>query len=576
MPLFFSLSSKQRVAIARGVMTAAGIFCATVLLLLFFSWTQARRVAQMPNPALAELASAIQRNPQNSSLIRQARELDLLMRQAFFSAAVFRRRGAWLLLAGALVFLLAAHFSKTGLPLPDFSCSPPQESPMARGRARLAVTFMFAVLVLVAVDLIRRQTRFSVVKPPDAAKKILPDPRIPAETRPEVKASVPVVMADQVWPGFRGLNGNGNTDIRQLPTVWNGKTGVGIRWRTHVPLSGFSSPVVWGENIFLTGADARTRKIFCYALKDGALRWSYSADGIPGSPNTPPEVTRDTGYAAPTPATDGKRVFALFATGDIVCVDFAGRRQWARNLGVPENHYGHASSLLYANGRLLIQYDHGGGARLLALDPETGKTRWQTRREVDTSWASPLMVPGTPPLVILNASPLVTAYNALNGRQVWQTDCMSGEVAPSPASDGTRVFVVNEYAILAALDLQNGKVIWQTDEDLAEVSSPLVRQGLLFVATSTGILSCYAADSGTRHWQKKFKTGFYASPLGAGERIYLTERSGVTHVLACSATFREIASSPLNEPVVCTPAIVQNALIIRGTKNLYRISPPDK
>ena len=128
-------------------------------------------------------------------------------------------------------------------------------------------------------------------------------------------------------------------------------------WKNKVPLKGFSSPIVWQDKLFVTGGDKKKREIYCYDANNGKLLWRHNVTGISGSPVKPPKVTSDTGYAASTPATDGHRVFAIFATGDLVCTDFEGKRIWAKNLGVPENPYGYSSSLLTTPDKLIVQYD---------------------------------------------------------------------------------------------------------------------------------------------------------------------------------------------------------------------------
>ena len=140
-----------------------------------------------------------------------------------------------------------------------------------------------------------------------------------------------------------------------------------------------SSPIVWEGRIFLTGADDESRQLYCVDADSGKLLWQHDVDGVPGSPDSGklPEVLDQAGFAAPTPTTDGKYVAAVFATGELVCVDTQGKRNWIRHLGVPNNHYGHASSLLCHEDLLFVQYDQKENSQLLAFNLASGKPVWQ-------------------------------------------------------------------------------------------------------------------------------------------------------------------------------------------------------
>ena len=140
--------------------------------------------------------------------------------------------------------------------------------------------------------------------------------------------------------------GQGVSYHKNIPIEWDGAAGTNIVWKSAIPKEGFNSPVIWGDKIFIAGADAASREVYCYNRADGKLLWTGKADNIPGSPSAMPKVTEDTGLSAPTLTTDGKRVFAIFATGDVIAFDMNGKRVWAKNLGVPDNHYGHSSSLI--------------------------------------------------------------------------------------------------------------------------------------------------------------------------------------------------------------------------------------
>ena len=248
--------------------------------------------------------------------------------------------------------------------------------------------------------------------------------------------------------------------------------------------------------------------------KKRILSGRQELNDIPGTPAKRPKVTDDTGYAAPTMTTDGTRVYVIFATGDVACLDFSGQRIWVKNIGVPDNHYGHSSSLILYQNLLLIQYDHNEAKNLIALQKTTGDQVYNTVRNDQISWSSPVLIDtGERTEVILNANPHVTAYDPASGKELWRVDCMYGEVAPSPAYTDEMVFAVNEFAILAAIKLGEKPVMaWEYDEELSEVSSPVANSDILILATSSGVVSCFEPKSGALFWTQEFDDGFYSSP----------------------------------------------------------------
>ena len=172
--------------------------------------------------------------------------------------------------------------------------------------------------------------------------------------------------------GFRGNNSGAFSAARGIPTKWNLATGDNIEWKSEIPKKGYNSPVINGSRIFLTGADEQARELYCYDLFTGKMLWTLAATGIPGSPAQMPKTTDDTGLAASTVATNGKFVCAVFASGDLICADMEGKRVWAKNLGVPDNHYGYASSLLVFGNSLIVEYDNNKSPQVISLDIATG------------------------------------------------------------------------------------------------------------------------------------------------------------------------------------------------------------
>lgn len=375
------------------------------------------------------------------------------------------------------------------------------------------------------------------------------------------------------YNAFRGFGSNGIDFHKDIPTIWDGSTDENILWKIKVPIHGYNSPIIWGDKLFLSGANAQKREVYCIDRNTGEIIWTYDVNGIPGSPEKSPKVTDDTGLAAPSLTTNGDLLFALFGNGDLIALDLDGKQIWAKNLGATNNHYGHSSSLVIYEEVLIIQYDIKRNAKLMGLNIFTGEEIYKTPRKVKISWASPVLVnTGSQMEVILAADPIIASYNPKTGIENWQIDCIFGEVGPSVAYADGLVFGVNEYAKLVAIKLgESTEILWEDDELLSDVPSPIVKDGLLYLATSYGVVACYDAVSGDKYWENEFDNGFYSSPIMAGGNIYLMDMGGIVHVFKAGKTFESIASNPLGEDAMTTPAFMDGRIYIRGNEHLICI-----
>ena len=536
------------------------VFSAVAAVQLVAGALHERDVRPVNHAALEALRKAAARNPKDEELKEAYRELDARVRLDAQWALAVRRRGVWVLGGGLLVLVVAAGvWANTSPSRPRLPGSGLPDEAAERATRRWGV--LAGAVALAAFS--------GAILWPRGGSRSKGDGQEPEAPPPS--------FADAAgqWPSFRGVGGVGVGDSSMTPPLaWDGPAGTHVAWKVQTPRSGFGSPIVWDDKLFVTGGDKQNREIYCYGARDGALLWTADAADILGSPAKPPNVTEDTGYAAATPVTDGRRVYAIFATGDVLAVDFAGKRIWARNLEPPDNPYGHASSLMVHRGRLLVQYDHFGESRLIALDAGTGETVWEAKRKVGASWATPVLaMVGGRTEIYLNAEPFVMAFDAETGDKLWENECMGGEVGPSPAYADGLAYFTTDYAVLAAVHTggtgQDGTIAWQTDEELPDVSSPVAANGLLFVGTAAGIISCYDAKTGQLHWREERDEGFYASPVVAAGRVYLTDQKGVTHVFAADREFRELARNPLGEPAVSTFAFRGARAFLRGARHLH-------
>jgi outer membrane protein assembly factor BamB len=355
--------------------------------------------------------------------------------------------------------------------------------------------------------------------------------------------------------------------------AWNGATGENILWKAKIPRPGFNSPVVWGGRVYVSGADEEAREVYCFDAATGKLVWQQPTGKIRGSPRKLPEPEDDVGFAAATMATDGYRVFAIFGTGDVVCFDLAGKRVWARNLGVPDVSYGLASSLIVHEKVLIIQYDGKRSGRALGLDTRTGKTIWDKCRLVDPSWATPILVKvGDRMQAIMNAKPDVIGHDALTGEMLWRVRCMRGEVAPSPAYANGRVFVGVESTRLYGIQLgEKPASVWELKKDMPDISSPVAVGGFVFIANQAGGVFCVSATSGALVWEHEFDNGFHASPIVVGDRLYLLDEEGVMQILRVAGAYERIGSCPLGEAASSTLAVVDGRIYLRSPSFLYCI-----
>jgi outer membrane protein assembly factor BamB len=561
---------------AVAVAVVSGLFSLIVSILLIANYVQVQAITPLDNPELLKLRQQLAATPDaDANLVTQIRAMDLLTRKAFFTSQAHLKMGGYLLLGGVAALLAAwrtAARCKTRLPQPDVA--PPRGSYwMSRARAGELVGFagaLWVVTALVAAFFTRLDFPGTGVSAPADSTQV---------AQAESAAAYPSwEVMQQNWPSFRGPGGYGVAHYTTAPMKWDAGTGKNIKWKTEAPLPGANSPVVWDNRLFLSGATESAREVFCFDTESGQLLWRRALDKLPGTPDKPPKVGDETGYAAPSMIAHGDCVCAIFANGDLVSYDFEGNLRWAKNLGVPDNHYGHSSSLLAYQNLLFVQYDQNKNGKLLALDLADGHEVWAINRQ-KISWASPICVNTSFGLeLVVNSEKNVDAYDPLTGQPVWQLACLDGEVAPSPAFGGGMFFVANDNAIATAIrfganeQTPKPEIAWQWDEALPDVSSPLGTGQHFYVATSRGQIVCLDSITGKVAWGQDYDNGFYASPVLVGDRIYAVDRRGTTYVFKTGPVYELIATSRLAEDVFATPAFMDGRIYVRTEKHLFCIA----
>ncbi|MFZ4398456.1 MAG: PQQ-binding-like beta-propeller repeat protein [Bacteroidales bacterium] len=581
----------------KSILIIAAIFSFVVCILIIVNYLQLNSSDPVNTKVINALVERLNKNPEDQALRNEIREFDLLARKAYFTTQWQIRVGGYLFLIGSIIMIIAVlMMDSVNKKIDSISTVKSDQLWQTQKTARKWITIggiTLSVMTLIFAFLSHKELGDKFSKKPTSDKNLkkndmteLAANQILSDSSVQLKDSsvtdilpgsntieFPTVEMKNNFPSFRGPGGNGIAYQKNIPLSWDAVTGRNIKWKTAIPLSGYNSPVVWGNNVFLSGADGSKQKVFCLDKNSGNIRWAVEINAIQGSPSKPPKVTENTGYSASSVTTDGQNVYAIFASGDIVALDLNGKKIWARSMGIPQNHYGHSSSLMLVDNKLIVQYDQSNSANLFALSCQTGKTIWRTTRKVKISWASPVIVnTGSRIEIILIAEPFVASYDPATGKELWKIDCTSGEVGPSVAYANRIVFALNEYAKLVAIQIgAQPKILWENNDYLSDVPSPVANDKYLFVVTSYGEVACYNPKTGDKYWNHDFGTATYSSPILAGEKVFLMDKKGTMHIFKADKTFSLLGEPKIGEQSVCTPAFTDGNIFIRAGNNLYCI-----
>jgi outer membrane protein assembly factor BamB len=384
------------------------------------------------------------------------------------------------------------------------------------------------------------------------------------------------------WPRFRGRDGSAVSEEAPLPSNWSKDKNV--QWSIEVPGEGSSSPIVCGDRIILTTAleGGAKRAILCFDRHSGRSLWTCEVE------DDWPEITSAlTGYAAATPATDGKHVLAFFGSAGAVCCDLDGRLVWRKDLGDFETELGIASSPVIHKETAILVCDHDGDrfnsfdSYLIALDLKTGQTRWKTERPgLHRSWSTPIVVPGgdgKSELIVAGENEL-RGYDPVSGAQLWSVSGLTSWVAPSPVFGHGLIFVASgkDGPTMAVRpggrgDVTETHVLWSERRGAPYVGSPLLYRGQLYTATEGGVVTCRDPRTGEVAWQRRLEGRFFASPSAGDGKIYLAADSGKMFVLAAGDDFELTAENDLGEEILASPVLVDGAIFLRMRRRLYCI-----
>ena len=413
------------------------------------------------------------------------------------------------------------------------------------------------------------------------------------------------------WPQWRGPDGSGISNEKNLPLEWSPSRN--IKWKTPIEGRSHSSPIVWGNRVFLTtaiegpvvpgakavkhmdgdreflhpdsiGADHKhTFKVLCLDRDSGKLLWQATAwEGTPYD-----NRHRKGSYAASTPATDGRLVYAFFGTEGLYAYDFKGKLAWKAPLGnLGTVGMGTGTSPILFDDFVIVQCDEENGASsfIVALDKKTGKEVWKTPRKVQVSWATPILVRGaTRTELITSGTEFVISYDPATGKELWRHKGVESNAIPSPVANSEMVFLSAGFPAKIAMAIRLGgsgdltgtpNVLWTYAKGTAYVPSPILYGDYLYLTTDRGVLTCIAAKTG----EVKYEGGripipatFTASPVAFDGKILMTSEDGDTFIVKSGPKHEILGTNSVGEPVYASPAIADGRIFIRGEKNLYCI-----
>ena len=412
------------------------------------------------------------------------------------------------------------------------------------------------------------------------------------------------------WPQWRGPSGQGTSDEKNLPTQWSPT--MNIKWKTAIAGRGHSSPIVWGNKIFLTtaiegpvvpgakavphmypegeflhpdsvGADRKHLfKVICLNRETGKILWEQTAyEGTPYD-----DRHRKSSFAAATPATDGKLVYAYFGTEGLYAYDMKGKLAWKADLGkIGTVGMGTGTSPILHEKVVIVQCDEEFGEKsfIVGLDKKTGKELWRTpRKKIEVSWSTPLLVRTAKRAeLITSGNEAIVAYDPATGKELWRHKGVESNAIPSPVANSELVFISAGFPEKIAMAITLGgngdlsdNVVWKYAKGTAYVPSPILYGDYLYLTTDRGILTCLDARTG----EVKYEGGripvpatFTASPIAFEGKILMTSEDGDTFVIKAGPKHEILGTNSVGEPVYASPAVADGNIFIRGERTLYCI-----
>lgn len=405
-----------------------------------------------------------------------------------------------------------------------------------------------------------------------------------------------LVFAEDNWPQFRGPDGMGHSNATGLPVTWSETQN--IKWKTAIHGKGWSSPVIWGSQIWMTTATEDAKQLFfiCVDRDTGKILRDTKVFDV----ETPQYIIQLNSPASPTPVIEEGRVYITFGAPGTACLDTkTGKVLWQRR-DLECNHFrGAASSPILFGNLFILNFDGSDFQYVVALDKNTGKTVWKTKRSVDfkdldkdgkpnregdmrKGFSTPLVASfgSAPPILIDPGSKAFYAYDPLTGKEIWRTEeHKNHSVAVRPSVANGLIYAATGMGKASVWAIRPGghgvvtdtHVVWKAPRNVPTMPSPIVVGDLLFMVSDNGIITCLDAKTGEAVWQQKIGGEFSASPVSAEGRIYFFDREGKITVIQAGREFKQLAANQLDEGFMASPAVSGKALFLRTKTHLYRV-----
>jgi outer membrane protein assembly factor BamB len=413
---------------------------------------------------------------------------------------------------------------------------------------------------------------------------LLVAPPTPVPGQGASDAAVRMVADDgegaKYWPRWRGPSGQGLPSGADYPDTWSATQNV--LWKVPVPGSGNSSPIVWGDRIFLTTAydGGRRLAVLAYRRSDGMRLW----EAVAPQGRSDSGAHYKNGYASATPATDGQRVYVSFGTRGLFAFDVSGKIVWQRDLGAMDVYHGTAGSPLLYKDRVILYQDQFSGSFIAAFDTRTGRELWRTRRSASVGWGTPIAIRvGDHDEIVVNGQQTVHAYDPSTGAELWRCSGPTYEVIPTPVVGYGMVFCSSGRAgpTLAIKpggrgDVTRTHLTWTSPRGSPFVPSPILYGEYLYMVNDmASIVTCLEATTGRVVWQGRLgiarQEGFSASPVAVDGKVFFTNDEGETFVLRAGPKFDLMHVNRIGEPTLASPALVDGRWYIRTDRQLYAV-----
>jgi outer membrane protein assembly factor BamB len=419
------------------------------------------------------------------------------------------------------------------------------------------------------------------------------------------------------WPSFRGPHASGDADGQYPPATWDAPKGINVRWKTPIPGLGHSCPVVWGDKVFITTAvsgdpkstfrpglygnvdsvndtTVHTWRVYCLDKQTGKIVWERVAhEGVP-------RIKRHTkgSHANSTPATDGSHLVVCFGSEGLYCYDFQGKLLWKRDVGVLDSgfffdadyQWGFGSSPILFHNLAILQCDVGKNSFIAAYDVANGRQVWLAPRDEIPSWGTPTICEGTGSTeLVTNATKHARGYDPLTGKELWRLGRHAEITVPTPVAGSGLIFITSGYRPIQPIyairpgakgdiSLRDGQesdyyVAWSKKRGGPYMPTPIVYRDYLYTCSNNGIVACYEAKTGKQVYQERLggSGGYTASPVAADGRLYFTSEEAGIRVVKAGPKFELLATNPMGDVCMATPAISDGMVFIRTQHFVYGI-----